>query len=132
MKKTFIIFSWILGCILLLGAIGVFFATRGMGEIRRLSFDDIDLSRIKDGTYIGSYHKTRWTYDVKVVVKNHSILAVLDTNERMRRMKDFDGKAAAAIIARQSVKIDVVSGATINTRAFQKAAETALKKAIEK
>jgi Uncharacterized protein conserved in bacteria len=132
MKKFLVIFAWIVGGIFVLGTIGGLVGSIGMGEIKRLSFDNIDLSKINDGTYIGSYHKGRWTYDVKVAVKDHRIIQVQNTNERMRMMKGFDDKVAAAIIARQSANIDVVSGATVNTRAFQKAVENALKKAAEK
>ncbi len=101
-------------------------ATRGMGEIKKLSFTDVDLSKIADGVYTGSYHKGRWTYDVSVTVANHSITSVKNTDTRMKGQEKLDNAIAAEILKRQSVKIDVVSGATVNTRAYQKAVETAL------
>ncbi len=45
---------------------------------------------------------------------------------------DFTSKAAQKIVEAQTVQIDTVSGASINTCAFQKAVETALKDAPRK
>jgi uncharacterized protein with FMN-binding domain len=98
----------------------------GMSEIRQLVIREVDLQRVADGTYRGSYHKGRWTFDVDVVVQNHRIVSVKNTNARMNAVKDWNAKAEAAMLAKQSNKIDVVSGATLNSKAFQKAVELAL------
>jgi uncharacterized protein with FMN-binding domain len=98
----------------------------GMSDVSKLVINDVDLTRITDGAYAGSYHKGRWTYDVKVSVKDHKIAAVEVTNKRMAMMKDFNAKAEAEILKRQSPRIDVVSGATISSKAYGKAVEMAL------
>jgi uncharacterized protein with FMN-binding domain len=104
----------------------------GMGEIKKLAINDVDLTKISDGVYKGNYHKGRWTYDARVTVRDHRIVDVANTNKRMEMMKDLNTKAAKEIIKNQSPRIDVVSGATVNTRAFQKAVENALESAVRK
>jgi uncharacterized protein with FMN-binding domain len=98
----------------------------GMSEIKQLVIREVDLQKVSDGMYTGSYHKGRWTYDVEVVVQNHRIKSVKNINPRLRTMQDWNAKAEAAMIERQSLDIDVVSGATLNSKAFQKAVEVAL------
>ena len=98
----------------------------GMSEVRQLVIREVDLQKVGDGTYAGSYHKGRWTYDVEVVVQDHHIKSVKNTNTKMDALHDWNEQAEQAMLAKQSVKIDVVSGATLNSKAFQKAVEVAL------
>jgi len=131
MKRRNAILLFICGLVVLVGIL-TFFLNAGMGEIRRLAINPVDLTGIADGVYNGSYHKGRWTYDVQVTVRDHKIVAIRNTNRRMEMFKDFNVKAEAAIVKKQSLQIDVVSSATVNTRAFQKAVETALDSAQRK
>ncbi|HET8936469.1 MAG TPA: FMN-binding protein [Polyangiales bacterium] len=98
----------------------------GMSEIRQLVIREVDLQKVADGTYDGSYHKGRWTFDVQVVVQDHRIRSVKNVNARMKALQVWNDRAEQAFIQRQSVSIDVVSGATLNSRAMQKAVEVAL------
>ncbi|HMD68779.1 MAG TPA: FMN-binding protein [Chitinivibrionales bacterium] len=125
MKKVSIVLWAIGGFVVVVGAL-FFFLNLGMGEVQRLVINSVDLSKITDGVYQGSYHRGRWTYDVQVTVKAHAITAVKNTNKRMGIMKDFNDKAETAIIKKQSPQIDVVSGASVNTKALAKAVENAL------
>lgn len=100
----------------------------GMSEIRQLVIREVDLGKVADGTYMGSYHKGRWTFDVQVVVQNHRIKSVKNVNARMNTQQEWTASAEAAFVEKQSVNIDVVSGATLNSKAFQKAVEIALSK----
>lgn len=98
----------------------------GMSEIRELVIREVDLQKVADGTYTGSYHKGRWTFDVEVVVQNHRIKSVKNLNSRMNALQEWTQSAEKAFIEQQSVNIDVVSGATLNSKAMQKAVEIAL------
>ncbi len=109
-----------------------FFLMYGMGTVRRLIIKDVDLSRVEDGAYEGKYHKGRFVYDVVVTVKSRRIVGIRTTNKQMDSAKDLNEKIAAEILNKQSPVIDVVSGATIYTRAFQKAVENALDSAVKK
>ena len=98
----------------------------GMHEIKSLVIAEVDLSKLADGTYRGSYHKGRWTYDVEVVIMDHRIASVTNTNPRMNVAKAWNDKATALILEKQSITLDAISGATVNTKAFEKAVEVAL------
>jgi uncharacterized protein with FMN-binding domain len=103
-------------------------AMYGMGDIRKLIVERVDLSQVADGTYTGSFHKGRWTYDVEVTVQNHKLTAVKNVNQRMQQTaEELHAKIEQAMLTRQNVDIDVVAGATINTLAFKKATELALR-----
>jgi uncharacterized protein with FMN-binding domain len=123
----------ILGCIAVpIGALA-FYIFHGMGRIKRLVIHDVDLSKVPDGTYEGHYHRARWTYDVRVTVKKHRITEIKNTNQKMERSSpSTNGKIVDAIMKKQSIAIDVVSMATINTRAFQAAARDALNAGVRR
>lgn len=98
----------------------------GMSEIKQLVIREVDLGHVADGVYRGSYHKGRWSYDVEVIVRDHRIVAVKNKNERMKVASDWNAKAEAAVVEKQAIDLDVISGATVNTKAFEKAVELAL------
>ncbi len=98
----------------------------GMSEIKQLVIREVDLGHVADGVYRGSYHKGRWSYDVEVIVRDHHIVAVKNKNERMKVASDWNAKAEAAVVEKQAIDLDVISGATVNTKAFEKAVELAL------
>ena len=116
--------------VVLLAAIpGWYLMFNGMSEIKAMVIRDVDLSKIPDGVYRGSYHKGRWTYDVEVDVRDHEIVSVKNLNPRMDVAKSWNDQAAAKIVEQQSIAVDVISGATVNTKAFEKAVERALRPA---
>jgi uncharacterized protein with FMN-binding domain len=124
--KILIIICCCIGGLAVIAGLFFLFFNLGMGEIRKLVIKDVDLSKITDGVFEGKYHKGRWTYDLQVTIKDHKIVAITSTNKRMDMFKEINAKIAAEMINKQSTKIDVVSGATIFTRAYQKAVENAL------
>ncbi len=115
--------------IALLGVVGVLLLNSGSKEILALSIKDVDLSGISDGVYAGQYHKGRWTYDVSVTIKDHRIVEVVNTNKNTSAEKSWNEQAAQAIIQKQTPAVDIVGGASINSRAFEKAVENALETA---
>lgn len=117
----------VIGVILFIGVVGFFFASMGLGDIKKMVVRDIDLSKLSDGVYTGRFHKVRWTYDVEVTIKDHRITDIKMTNKAPNDPKgEIVDKAIDQMIEKQSVKIDVVSGASVDTKAFQKAVEDAL------
>jgi uncharacterized protein with FMN-binding domain len=122
----------VIGGIVVLVAAMLTGAMSGMGEIRKLVINDVDLAAIADGVYSGSYHQARWTYDLEVTVAGHKITSIKNINPKTKRAKGFNGKAAMEIIKKQSPEIDAVSGATISTKAFGKAVENALTAGLKK
>ena len=132
MKKFFIILGAAIGGIFLIIIVSMPFLNAGMNDVKSLVINDVDLTKVASGNFTGSYHKGRWTYDVEVKVENHSITSVKCTNGKMEPFAEFNKKAEAACLLKQSPKIDVVSGATVHTKAFSKAVENALESGIAK
>ena len=122
MKLLLILLAVVCAAVILLA----FVAFYGMSDVRRLVIREIDLSKIANGTYVGSYHKGRFTYDVEVAVRDHRIVSIKNKNPRTRALGAWNEQAEAAMVASQAINVDVVSGATLNTKAFSKAVEQAL------
>jgi uncharacterized protein with FMN-binding domain len=111
----------------IIGIVGAIFGSIGLSDIKKMPIENVDLAKINDGVYKGKFHKTRWTYEVEVAVNGHKITSIKTTNEKLGpRQKKVSDSAIGSIIAKQSVKIDAVSGATVDTKAFCKAVENAL------
>ena len=122
----------VVGGIFALIVVGIWLATLGLKDIRSMPINDVDLQTISDGVYSGKFKKARWTNNVEVTVKNHRIVDIKSTNKNPPPNQKVVDKAIKAILTRQSVVIDVVSGASVNTKAFQKAVENALSGASAK
>jgi uncharacterized protein with FMN-binding domain len=95
--------------------------------IKAISTRDVNLSKISDGTYLGSYDAFRIEADVSVTVSNNKI-----TDIKLLRHKNERGQRAEVIPQRvleaQSLEVDAVSGATNSSKVILKAIENALEK----
>ncbi|OPJ65449.1 FMN-binding protein [Clostridium chromiireducens] len=93
--------------------------------IRELTINNVDLSKISDGKYIGTYDADLISAKVSVTVKDHKIEEV-DLLEH----KNGRGKPAEIIpemvVKAQSLKVDTISGATNSSKTILKAIENAL------
>ncbi len=123
----------IIGVILVIGVVGFLVIMKMDYDIRKTMIREVDLARVPDGVYSGSYHSGRWHNEVEVTVKDRKIVSIKNINELPdKRTAGIVDEAIDAMLAKQSVKIDVISGASLNTRSFQRAVENALKEGITK
>lgn len=98
----------------------------GMDEkINTLQISEIDLSVVDDGVYRGEEKLGLVGSIVEVEVKDHKI-----TNITLIDHKNWRGKPAEAIldevIARQSLVVDTISGATASSKVILKSIEKSL------
>ncbi|AGK98046.1 FMN-binding protein [Clostridium pasteurianum] len=95
--------------------------------IKAISIGNVNLSKISDGTYSGSYDAYIIAADVSVAVNNHKI-----TDIKLLRHKNERGQRAEVIpqrvLAAQSLAVDTVSGATNSSKVILKSIENALEK----
>jgi uncharacterized protein with FMN-binding domain len=114
--------------VIVIVVIGALFllASNGLKDISRMTINNVDLSKLDDGTYIGKFQKARWKHEVEVTVKNHRIVGIDNTNKLAGFNKTTADEATKLMIEKQTILIDAVAGATVNTKAFQKAVENAL------
>jgi len=131
MKKTFVLLVVAALVIIVIG-IAVFMATaypmlKEQAEVRKMPIHDVELAKVKNGTYHGEFTYGNFTYQVEVVVDEHQIQRI---SILKNRSEDEHAKKAEDIVDRvlkaQSLKIDVVTGATTTSKALLKAIETAL------
>ncbi|WP_297421364.1 FMN-binding protein [Clostridium sp.] len=93
--------------------------------IKELTISKVDLSKISDGVYTGSYDVDFIAAKVSVTVKSHKI-----ENIDLLEHKTDRGKPAEVIpdrvVKEQSLQVDAVSGATNSSKTILKAIENAL------
>ncbi len=117
----------VLAVVVAILAVGMLVVVAKDRDLRDLVINEVDLSRIPDGVYVGSFRNWRMMNEVEVTVEDHRIIAIENTNNMPDdRSRTIVEQATEAVLAGQSVQIDTISGASLNTKAFQKAVENAL------
>ncbi len=102
----------------------------GIEQLNKMVLTDIDLRKIPDGEYEGSYEAFPVMVKVRVSVSNHSITDIKLFKHRNGKGKDAE-VIINSIIKAQSVKVDTISGATYSSKVIQKAIEIALLSSTE-
>ncbi len=121
-KKVSIILSCIV-VFLLLGILVIF--NQSIEKAKYLVVNDVDLSQIKDGQYIGEYSIFLVYAEVEVTIKNHDI-------KKIQVLKHDNGLGRNAevikedIIKQKSLNVDTISGATVSSKCIMKAVEYAI------
>lgn len=114
-------------CVLLVIIVsGLFIMTRGIKEGKAVEINSVDISKLEDGTYVGKYSKDRWTSEVEVSVKNKKIENIKVLSQPLT--PDVSSELSEKIIEKQNVNVDVISGATVSSKAYLKSVENALNK----
>lgn len=121
-KKFGILIASFLAFLLL--AMAVLFFRMGK-EVGELTFQEVSLDEIEDGTYWGSAVTTLVEVDVEVDVKDHKITAI-----RLIRHDNGLGSSAEAIteemLKQNTYDVDAVSGATVSSQVIKSAVSNAL------
>lgn len=124
--------GWIIALIIIAvlgagGAIGWSFLSKEHDEARNLPLNAVDFSKLKDGTYIGQYEggMYKWRANkVQVVVTSGKVkdikpLSSLEKNPNQPLLFD-------RVIKAQSLQVDVITSASLTSKAYLKAVENAL------
>lgn len=97
--------------------------------VRETTVDEINISGVSDGIYIGEYDVNFIYAKVEVTVQDGKI-----TNIELLEHKNERGKPAEAILGKmidaQEINVDAISGATNSSTVIKKATEIALKKGM--
>lgn len=100
---------------------------RGLAQIEILG---VDLAQVPDGTYVGRHSVFPVSVQVKVTVLDHRITGI-------ELVKHQNGQGSAAevipeqVIAAQSLRVDVVTGATASSKVILKAIDNALQSSLK-
>lgn len=128
MKKKMIVLS-----LCLIVVIGLTFGAKYLYDFNvyksitsSLNIENVDLSKVKDGIYIGELDAKIVAAETKVTVENGKII-----NIELLKHKNGRGESAEAILSKviseQSLDVDMVSGATNSSKVILKSIENALK-----
>jgi len=128
MKKIFKIIVSIFILLLLIAIGGVFFISRGLEPGMNLVINDVELSSLSDGMYNGKYEAGRWTNEMNITIKDHKIIKIDVVKDVSFAKPEVTEVIISRVIEKQNTKVDVVSGATVTSKAYLKAMENALKK----
>ncbi|KZL90766.1 FMN-binding protein [Clostridium magnum] len=93
--------------------------------IKELSISKVDLSKIPDGNFTGSFDAIFVEAKVNVIVKNHKIVDVKLINHKNERGQKAE-VIPQKVVHAQSLQVDAVSGATNSSKVILKAIENAL------
>lgn len=97
--------------------------------VKETTFDNINISDVSDGVYIGEYDVDFIYVKVEVTVENGKI-----TNINILEHKNGRGKSAevivSEIISEQKIDVDAISSATNSSTTIKKAVENALQKGL--
>ena len=97
-------------------------------QLEQLTIENVDLSRVPDGTYEGTYESFPLKAVVTVTVKDHNITDITINKHDNGRGQDAE-RITGDIMREQSLDVDVITGATYSSKVILKAVEMALKKA---
>lgn len=93
--------------------------------VSEIQLNDVDLSKVSDGTYHGAFDAEVIAAEVDVTVKDNNI-----TKIDLVKHKNERGKPAEVLVDKviesQKINIDTVSGATNSSKVILKAIENAL------
>ncbi|MDF2987081.1 MAG: hypothetical protein K0R50_2591 [Eubacterium sp.] len=127
----------VIALIILIGVIvGGYFAIKGVQsfmdlrkyqkQVQDIKIENVDLSTVPDGIYVGNSEVLWIAAQVKVIVKDHKIVSIdliNHKNERGAEAEVIPGKVVEA----QSLQVDTISGATNSSKVILDAIENALK-----
>ncbi|MHB8097053.1 MAG: FMN-binding protein [Erysipelotrichaceae bacterium] len=126
MKKGLKVILGIIGVFVLGVLIMAFILMNGMNTAQALELNQINLAQIDDGKYVGTYETTRWTNSVEVTVKDHKITDVIIVKDVMIALEGLSDRLFKKVMDKQSIEVDIETGATITSKAYLKAIENAI------
>ena len=119
-----------LGVFCLLGILGGMWYHRTLqryrASVEALRIQDVDLSKVPDGVYVGSQDAVLVAAEVRVTVADGAIRRIEILRHENGRGKPAEG-VLDRVMAAQSLRVDAVSGATSSSKVLLKALENALR-----
>lgn len=115
----------VLGFVILATAATLFYFTRGLQEGVALEIGEIYPLEQEDGRYSGSFDFRRWSNQLEIVVEDGTITEIGVLDDIMVVDGELAGKIFTQVLEKQSLKVDIVAGATVSSKAYLKALENA-------
>jgi uncharacterized protein with FMN-binding domain len=119
--------------LVLLSALLATGASCGQTEEQRvlaMPINEVDLVRVENGTYRGSFTFNKFAYVVDVRVQDHRITGITMVKNRDDKWAVSAATMAGSVVLYQKMGVDVVAGATASCRVILKAIELSFKNRI--
>ena len=128
MKKYKKIILGVIATFILLIAALFIYMTNGLESGKVMVVNHVDVAKLADGTYSGKYDGGRWSNEVSVKVSNGKIIEISIIKSVAIEDAKITKELINSVIKNQDTAIDVVSGATVTSKAYLKSIENALSK----
>lgn len=103
-----------------------FYLTRGLESGGALSIQSIDVAKLKDGIYVGKYENGRWSNEIAVAINEGKIVDIHVRKSVFFERKEITNSLFQRVLEKQNTNVDVISGATVTSKAYLKSIENAL------
>lgn len=88
---------------------------------------DVDFSTLSDGVYEGSFEGGRWSNRTALTVENGRVVEIRILDPVQMDVPEVKETIVDRVLEAQSLDVEVVSGATVTSKAYLKSMEEALK-----
>jgi len=109
-----------------------FSLSREHDEARNVEIRNIDFMKLVDGSYHGVYEGGMYKWrenEVQVMITSDKVSEIALLNSKENRPPEFTEELFNRVIEKQSLQVDVISGASLTSKAFLRSIENALIKA---
>lgn len=127
MKKIVRILLISLVALIVFGVSFYLYLQSDLQKLAKTEISDVDLSSIPDGVYLGESSHFPIVVSVSVTIEDHLMTSIV-------LLKHMNGQGGAAesiiddVISRQSLDVDVITGATYSSQTILQAISRALEK----
>jgi len=102
---------------------------KNLNELSAMNIENILLSRVSDGVYVGEYSVFPVSAQVEMTVKDHVIASA-----KILKHRNGQGSAGETVVKQavqaNTLQVDTVVGATYSSKVLLKAMENALRKGL--
>lgn len=124
-----ILLGFVIALVLTIG-IGAIFLFGGLESGKTLPVGKVNISTLKDGTYNGKYKGGRFSNEVDVIIKDNKIQNIEVVKSVTFEKSEVTKDVIEKVIINQNTDVDVVSGATVTSKAYLKSIENALRTTV--
>ncbi|MCG8541170.1 MAG: FMN-binding protein [Clostridia bacterium] len=126
MKKVFKIALISVAVIIFISVVVTVWMAMGLNDIQAMVINEVDINGMQDGTYAGNFDGRRWSNELEVEIEGQKITSIKIVNDIKFPMEGIAEKVFNQVIEEQSTAVDVISGATVTSKAYLKSIENAL------
>lgn len=111
------------------GAICWSYLAKEHHEIRSLPLNAVDFNRLNDGSYTGRYEGGMYKWrenEVLVTITSGKVTGIEVLKHKENQAIEFTNTLFGRVIEAQSLQVDVISGATLTSKAYLQGVENAL------